>query len=83
MEAALLINAWVDEEERIDGENEEATGEKSGQSQNQEVVKKDGEEAGKKTDRSQVEQVESGSEEKLGRRAGSVKTPGGEEGRTG
>jgi hypothetical protein len=40
MEAGLLINTRADEEERIDGEDEEATGEKSGQIQNEEVAEK-------------------------------------------
>jgi hypothetical protein len=80
MELASLINARVDEEERIDGEDEEATGENNGQRQSEKIAQKVSEEAGEKTDRSQVE---SGRQEKLRRRASAVQTAGREKGRTG
>jgi hypothetical protein len=77
MEAALLITVRADKRRRSNGEDEEASGEKSCET-GEEVAGKTGEEAGQKAERSQIE---SGSEEKHGRCAGSVKTFRRQEGR--
>lgn len=75
MEAGLLINTRADEEERIDGEDEEASGKKETcQGEGQDIAKKSGEEDGKEADR------HLGSEEKNWRGACSVQTYGCEKG---
>jgi len=75
MEAALSSTCVGMKEERIDGEDEEASGKKENcQGEGQEIAKTSGEEDGKETDR------HLGSEEKNWRGACSVQTHGCEKG---
>jgi hypothetical protein len=80
MEAASSSTCVVMKEERIDGEDEEASGKKENcQGEGQEIAKKSGKEDGKK-DGKEADH-ESGSEEKNWRGACSVQTHGCEKGR--
>jgi len=75
MEAASSSTCVVMKEERIDGEDEEASGKKENcQGEGQEIAKTSGEEDGKEIDR------HLGSEEKNWRGACSVQTHGCEKG---